>query len=193
MPLHQTHTTTQYNRYPNVFADAVEYLPNAARVLSFGCSSGEECFTLKELYFPQATIMGVDINDEALFVARNKNNHDNVFFYNDTSQILEKVDVIFAMSVLCRWPDTQNIEFNNIYPFSQFEEEVSLLDSKLNDGGLLVIYNGNYDFMDTQIAFKYICLPYSGAQPFVQIFEKTGQKRKIGIPHIIFKKVNNEK
>jgi chemotaxis methyl-accepting protein methylase len=48
---------TAPNRYPEIFAAAVAAAAAARRILSFGCSTGEECVSLAE-YFPKAEIIG---------------------------------------------------------------------------------------------------------------------------------------
>ncbi len=60
--LFQPSGTTQANRYPDVFAAVHTHLAGRERLrlLSFGCSTGEEVFTLADL-FPDATIRGLDI------------------------------------------------------------------------------------------------------------------------------------
>ena len=58
---HQIPNTTALNRYPEIFACAANAAPDTRRILSFGCSTGEECVTLAS-YFPAAQIVGTDIN-----------------------------------------------------------------------------------------------------------------------------------
>jgi hypothetical protein len=63
--IHQISAKTAFNRYPQIFAGAAHAAPNARRILSFGCSTGEECATLK-MYFPQAKVVGADLNPVSL-------------------------------------------------------------------------------------------------------------------------------
>lgn len=55
--LHQTTPLTKHNRYPKVFKAVSEILAGTKEptILSFGCSTGEEVFSLRE-YFPDALI-----------------------------------------------------------------------------------------------------------------------------------------
>ncbi|MGB9153846.1 MAG: hypothetical protein WCD70_12270 [Alphaproteobacteria bacterium] len=75
--VHQTDNTTQHNRYPEIFARTAEVfkergmVPN--RLLSFGCSSGEEVMTLAETYFPSSQIVGVDVAQSFVDAAQEKN------------------------------------------------------------------------------------------------------------------------
>jgi tRNA G46 methylase TrmB len=70
---HQGPNTTALNRYPEIFTAAAAAAPNAQRILSFGCSTGEECVTLAS-YFPSAQIVGTDINPVNLIKARKHRN-----------------------------------------------------------------------------------------------------------------------
>ena len=69
--LFQPYCYTSMNRYPRCFAFARDTLGEASalNLLSFGCASGEEAFTLAH-YFPQARIKGIDINARAIAAAR---------------------------------------------------------------------------------------------------------------------------
>jgi hypothetical protein len=69
---HQGPNKTALDRYPEIFAAAAAAAPNARRILSFGCSTGEECVTLAN-YFPNAQIVGTDINPVNLLKARRTN------------------------------------------------------------------------------------------------------------------------
>ena len=56
----QFYTRTAHNRYPAIFQTCAHYLRTnpQAKLLSFGCSTGEETRTLAE-YMPQATVVGI--------------------------------------------------------------------------------------------------------------------------------------
>ena len=95
---HQGPNRTALNRYPEVFAAPA---PDARRILSFGCSTGEECVTLAE-YFPKAEIVGADINPVILLQAR-KHRSDRIRFVYASDRILSGLggfDAIFCMAVL---------------------------------------------------------------------------------------------
>ncbi|GEM_PF-3630399 len=63
----QYSTVTADNRYPRIFAFVRDQLADRdrPRVLSFGCSTGEEVFSLRR-YMPAADITGIDINPWAI-------------------------------------------------------------------------------------------------------------------------------
>ena len=83
---HQIPNTTALNRYPEIFACAANAAPDARRILSFGCSTGEECVTLAS-YFPAAQIVGTDINPLNLLKAL-KHRNDRVRFVYASDRIL---------------------------------------------------------------------------------------------------------
>ncbi len=81
--VHQRVTFTATNRYPLVFQKCAEYLKErnipGPKILSFGCSTGEEVFTLGK-YLPQATIIGTDINSWCIRRCRKVNQNANFSF-----------------------------------------------------------------------------------------------------------------
>lgn len=158
---HQLTNTTAHNRYPELFKTVRDFYitnPKSKKILSFGCSTGDECMTISE-YFPGCKIVGTDINRKNLKVCRKRfKNHDIKFIFSNPDLIGAEspFDIIFCLSVLCRWEDTEFINnCSNIYPFSKFENQLSVLDRCLSPGGLLVIYNGNFRFSDSCLYTKY--------------------------------------
>ncbi len=154
---HQISTYTKMDRYPLIFQECKKYFDNRnssiIKILSFGCSIGDECATLAK-YFPYMNIYGTDINDHVLELCQKR------FLNNDLMHFMpfEKLprtgfDMITCMSVFCKWPDTKTS--NDIYPFDKFEQSLIALDRLLNVDGLLIIYNANYKFEDTKIYRNY--------------------------------------
>ena len=76
---HQTHNTTEKNRYPKIF-NFISKNYKFNNILSFGCSSGEECQTLST-YFKYSNIIGIDSNEEILNKAINSNNNNLKFLH----------------------------------------------------------------------------------------------------------------
>src|SRR5579862_8906410 len=56
--LFQYRSLTRTDRYPEIFGFVRTQLPPSARLLSFGCATGEEVFSLRT-YFPAAVIRGL--------------------------------------------------------------------------------------------------------------------------------------
>ena len=69
--LYQPYGTTSQDRYPGIFQQVLERVGDGAdlRILSFGCATGEEVFSLRH-YFQKATLVGLDINPLNIAVCR---------------------------------------------------------------------------------------------------------------------------
>jgi hypothetical protein len=155
--LHQFPKTTWFNRYPELFAATAVLLPAAIRILSFGCSTGEECVTLAD-YFPAAMIIGTDINPLNLWKAR-KFRNERIRFVYAIDRLLKRLgpfDAVFCMAVL-RTPRRNHVSEH--YPFERFEERVLFLDSLVRPGGVLVVHNSSYRFSDTTSSSHYEKVP----------------------------------
>lgn len=160
-------TFTARNRSPLVFGKCAEYLGSVAqpKLLSFGCSIGEEAATLAE-YMPNATITGVDINEWCVRQCIRKNRSEKLHFYHRLSAEFETdsgYDAIFCIAVFQRG-ENKSIKdrITEGFTFAQFENELAMLDEKLKPGGLLVIHQSDFNFMDTGIAGHYTPLPFEG-------------------------------
>ena len=66
MKQNQKSHTTYYDRYPKILKEIKGIIPSPSQILSFGCSTGKECETLQELYFPNIKIIGLDINEKII-------------------------------------------------------------------------------------------------------------------------------
>ena len=164
--VHQTTPLTCMDRYPVIFSACRDYFKDREniRILSYGCSTGEEVLTLRK-YFNDASIVGAEINKNSLDICRKHNVDDKITFINSTPTEIRKngkFDLIFCMAVLQRTPDTITREgvksLKKIYPFEKFEKQVKELDSCLNKGGLMVIHFSQYSFEDVDISSKYKAL-----------------------------------
>lgn len=141
---------TCYNRHPDIFNQAKALLPSEkpVRVLSFGCSSGEEVSTLRDLGSPHWTVDGAEFQPKLLAKAREK---DPKGLYVVDAGVLPAgiYDAIFCMSVLCRYQAPPED-----FPFQSFERVLGTILEKLKPGGLLVIYNAQYDPREVSFAQK---------------------------------------
>ncbi len=155
---HQLVNYTEPNRYPAVFRACAEHFAAAQplTLLSFGCSTGEEIFSLRQ-YFPQAHLVGVDINRRNIKIARRSPHKDAQMDFDDHAPTDAQYDAIFCMAVLQRTenrlPDTT--DSSRIYPFHRFDAQVASLDVQLKVGGLFVMDHADYRFEDTRVAAKY--------------------------------------
>lgn len=118
---HQIYTYTSNDWYPVLFSECAKYFLNtqnnpAPKILSLGCSTGEEVFSLAK-YMPLATIIGVDINQWCIKQCIRKRENQNHFFYNKNSTEfanIKDLDAIFCMAVLHRSENRTSID--NAYP-----------------------------------------------------------------------------
>lgn len=165
----QTEPNTQYNRYPKIFSTVERLSQNGAggvrgvrRVLSFGCSSGEEAETLATLYFNQVGdfVVGTDANEKVLEIAQASNPIPQRISYVSIGSLKNALfDVVFAMNVLCVWPLSKYVDdLSELFPFSRFERMLEQIDEMLMPGGILVVYNANYLLQDCSISERYEAL-----------------------------------
>lgn len=167
---HLTCNYTKLDRYPEIFGQVRDYFAGRGladspdlRLLSFGCSTGEEAFSLRR-YFPQATIVGADISDWNLGQARAKNQDPRIEFVFSNAENLEAkgpYDAIFCMAVLLRMAHRMEPAPSSadVYPIDKFDEQVGELDALLRPDGLLIVYHSNYRLCDAAIFPRYQPLP----------------------------------
>ena len=163
--VHQTTQLTCLNRYPEIFAACRQYFQGIGksniRILSFGCCTGEEVVTLRE-YFPEAEIVGAEINKYSLDICRKRKLDEKITFIESSHKNITAhgpYDAVFCMAVLQRTPhviEKKNItDLSKIYPFEKFEKQIDELDSYIKKDGLLIVHITQYDLGDADIASKY--------------------------------------
>lgn len=137
---------TKINRFPKIFESAKQICPNPKRVLSFGCSTGEEVFTLADIY-TEAEIVGVDIDWHSVSTARRNNKQkDRIFFHTDAGAT-GLYDLVTCFMVL--------FALDKPVPRDRWDETVNTIDKHVAMGGLLMVYTSEYDFKSSPIAYKY--------------------------------------
>lgn len=157
---HQTSGTTWSDRYPEIFSCVGAELADQYRpkVLSFGCSTGEELLALRQV-LPDATIVGSEINAVSRAAAERRIAGDKatVVTGSDWTELerLGPFDSVLAMSVLCRWPEPVLRSFSKKYPFQAWASAVSCLSSVVKKGGLLVLANSSYMFEEHPLYSEY--------------------------------------
>ena len=181
---YQRSTFTKVSRYPVVFQKCRDFLysTSSPKIMSFGCSTGEEVLTLLH-YIPNATIVGVDINSWCLKKAQQAIKSDQCRFIHRTSTAFEEADgfdAIFCMAVFQRTENRTSKDNSQAqgFLFENFEKEVLVLDKKLKKGGLLVIDNADFSFNDTSISEKYSPLAFEGnrIERKRPLFDRNNQK-----------------
>lgn len=163
--LFQFRSITAPDRYPRVFA----YLQNAItaarpRLLSFGCATGEEVFSLRR-YFPQATIKGIDINpgNIATCQARLAARPDAAIHFEHASSAAAEppaaYDAVFALAVF-QHPDLKlDPTVTTCLPrirFSDYEHIVTGLAACVRPGGYLVLRHAMFRFTDTACSREFV-------------------------------------
>jgi SAM-dependent methyltransferase len=193
--IHQISAKTAFDRYPQIFAGAARAAPDARRILSFGCSTGEECATLK-LYFPQAKVVGADVNPVSLCKARWRYGSDSVSFAYASDLALKlraPFDVIFCLTVLRDTRLDAEASIREAYPFDRFDERVTLLHSLLKPGGLLVFHGNMYRFRDASVAKEYETVPLFHVPVGRNItFAKDGKNDGSQYLDVLFRKTQTE-
>jgi hypothetical protein len=179
--VHQTSPDTRIDRYPKIFDACRTYFTdkNDLKILSYGCSTGEEVLTLRK-YFPTAHITGAEINRGSLAICRRHSVDDQIaFVYSERGAIARRgpYDAIFCMAVFQRTPvaiaERGIIDLKRIYPFEKFDRQVTELDEMLASGGLFVMRHAQYRFQDASVAAKYA--PLETAPPESDVVPRFGR------------------
>lgn len=150
----QISNATSVDRYPQIFLEVQEMVgqDTSLDILSFGCSTGQEAFTIHK-YFPKANIVGVDVDPDVVEIARKSYGDIADFHASNDYPTGRQFDVVFAMSVLCVYPQSKRRNgLKTLYPFDLYDSTMLHIDTLVKPGGLLVIYNSNYRFIDSSIS-----------------------------------------
>ena len=155
----QPFPTTSEDRYPELFDALAARLAGVAqpRILSFGCSSGEEVRALR-MRMPQARIIGIDLNRLMIARARAADpGHAQDYRCDGAPQPGERFDAVLALAVFRHGElEAQRPEYcTAILPFARFEHGLALLDTHLVPGGWLALYNQHFRLGDTALAASY--------------------------------------
>jgi SAM-dependent methyltransferase len=154
----QPSNVTMFDRYPEIFSFVQGQLGDDSElnILSFGCSTGEEVFSLRQ-YFSHATIRGIDINPGNIRICKRrlrKLNDERIQFYIAGTLAAESTasfDAIFCMAVLrhSRLGRPGVIRSNHVFPFEAFSRTIESFRRCLKPGGLLVMRHNNFRLCDS--------------------------------------------
>jgi SAM-dependent methyltransferase len=157
----QPYNFTLPDRYPWLFRFAADEIASlgSVRLLSFGCSVGEEVLTLAR-YFPDATIKGIDIDPQNIERARAHvpAQYGRRVKFEEAgttqSELCESFDAIFCLAVFCNG-DLTNSRAARCDPtitFEAFDRHVTDFARCLKPGGLLLIHTSSFRFCDAAVS-----------------------------------------
>lgn len=154
----QPFNDTRLDRYPRIssFVQSKIGADSHAVILSYGCSTGEEVFSLRR-YFPRAIIKGLDINPGNIAVCRGRlrQTGDAAISFATASSTHGEAsgayDAIFAMAVLRHGSlgEPGVTRCDHLIRFEDFAAAVADFKRCLKPGGLLVIRHSNFRLCDT--------------------------------------------
>lgn len=157
----QPYRYTLPDRYPWLFGFAAASVKDGAdcRLLSFGCSRGEEVVALRR-YFPQAKIKGIDFDRHNIARCRARNTDASMRFAvaaTTEGEHAESYDAIFCLAVLCHGYLTISgaRRCDPLLYFADFERVVSDFARCLKSGGLLLLHTTSFRFCDTAVAAEF--------------------------------------
>jgi len=157
----QPYRYTLPDRYPWLFgfaAAALERRENC-KLLSFGCSLGDEVLALRR-YFPHAAITGIDFDRRNIARCRARINDPQVRFAvaaDTKAEAAQSYEAIFCLAVLCHGYLTIAAaqRADPLLHFADFERVVGDFARCLKPGGLLLLHTTSFRFCDTAIAEEF--------------------------------------
>ncbi|MEO7690978.1 MAG: nucleotidyltransferase family protein [Sphingomonas sp.] len=155
---YQRDPATRFDRYPLAFRFARDQFGDEATtsILSFGCSIGEEVFTLRG-YFPAATIKGIEVDPARVRICEERLREigdSRISFQcaaDASGEPPESHDAVFCMAVFrdpaLDAPATRSTAGH--ISFDDFERGVADLVRCLKPGGFLFVEHSNFRISDT--------------------------------------------
>jgi hypothetical protein len=188
--VHQTTPYTCDERYPALFDLAATLAPDAHRILSFGCSTGEELIALRRR-FPRAEIIGAEINPRSRRIAVRRVAKDARIVVVHPRSVQGIFDLVFALAVLQREPhkivEMEVEDLSSYYPYVRFDTAVRQLGGVLATGGLLFVMNAQYRVEDSSLAWQFE--PISSSPLMDEpLFGPEGRLLERAVAHTIFRK-----
>jgi SAM-dependent methyltransferase len=161
----QPSPTTRPDRYPELFGFVRAMLGDTPEphILSYGCSTGEEVFTLRN-YFSRARLTRIDINRNsiAICLSRWKEGGSDAKMHftcagSSNDEPYSLYDAIFCMAVLRHGGLQAGMpeQCDEYLDFAQVDAIVTDLARCLKPGGLLTVWNSHFRFSDMTVATEF--------------------------------------
>lgn len=177
--LFQPYGTTQEDRYPRIFSQLHGLITDGPdrSLLSFGCSTGEEVFTLAR-YFQQAAIKGIDIDPARIRLAQRRGSKldlgQRVSFAcaaTTTTEATACYDAVLAMAVFRHGALKKSSQTSRPWlHFDDFERCVADLARVIKPGGYLALRYANFRFTDTAVSADFDLVLAVPPDPSIPIY-----------------------
>ena len=195
--LFQPFSTTRADRYPVIFRFVRNALGDAAshRLLSFGCSTGEEPLTLRR-YFAASFIKGIDISARNITVCERRRARagDAAMAFatagSTAGEDAASYDAIFCMAVLRHGDLADAARCDPLLRFEDFEAAVGDFARCLKPGGLLVLRHCNFRFRDAAASRGFATMLRVPPNPRTPLFGRDN-RRLVGVQdhEVVFRKL----
>jgi Methyltransferase domain len=189
--VHQTTPQTAEERYPELFDLAATLAPKAKRILSFGCSTGEELVSLRRRFW-KAEIVGAEINPRSREIARRRVSADTRSTVVPPKGLDGTFDAIFALSVFQREPhkvaETELEDLSEFYPFALFDQGIGQLVEMLRPNGLFCVINAQYRVEDSSVSDRLEPVTESPSMDSI-MFGPDGRRLDRPIARAVFRKL----
>jgi len=191
----QTNNSTFYGRYWNETHLLRRYVPSDQdlKILSFGCSTGEELVLLKKL-FPAARLFGCEHDWSNMLAARGLVGGEATVFHSDANELVRHgpFDVIVCNSVLMA-PSVAGADGPQGLPYALWTDIVAQLDAVLTPGGILQVINSNFPFRIHPCAIGYQPLrsPLLLGANFADVYSAEGHRLCTGVAGVGLSSLTN--
>lgn len=186
--LFQPYGTTLDDRYPSLFRQILSDFGDTSdrRLLSFGCSTGEEVFTLRR-YFPHAYIKGIDISGARISVCRTRHarmggDHRLAFEQAGSAdgESAESYDAVFALAVFRHGDLGERPPMcDHLIRFADFEREAAALARCVKPGGVLAICHANFRFADCSVASQFEPVLRIAKDPRTPVYDRDDRRIEV--------------
>lgn len=162
----QFRSFTREDRYPRLFAFLGEQLGGRtdARVLSFGCATGEEVFSLRR-HLPAAFIKGIDVNALDIAVAERRRSEagaaglrmEFACAAEATGEAAASYDAVLCLAVFqhSALQDDAIEDCGGLIRFEDFDRVLGGLARSVKPGGFLALRWANFRFEDAACAVDF--------------------------------------